>query len=217
MLIEPPPKQIGEKRLTFRNLDWVAFKQVQHLLAQGNHARFSYADGLLEITMPLESHERFALLFEIFIRVLVIEMGLKVKSMRSTRLDREDLLKSAEPDNGYYIQHYAQVADHEVDLNHDPAPDLVVEIDITHTDLNKNELYANLGVPELWRFNGREWQILTLLDQGGTQRYIEQDASPTFPIIAKSDLYQFLETALVDEVAAEINFRAWLRQKLGKH
>jgi Uma2 family endonuclease len=203
--------------LTFRNLDWVAFKQVQCLLAQGNHTRFSYADGLLEITMPLESHERFALLFEIFIRVLVVEMGLKVKSMRSTTLDREDLLKSAEPDNGYYIQHYGQVADHEVDLNIDPAPDLVVEIDITHTDLNKNQLYANLGVPEFWRFNGREWQILTLMDQGETQRYVVQDVSPTFPIIAKPDLYQFLETALIDEVTAEINLRAWLRQRLGGH
>jgi Uma2 family endonuclease len=216
MLIEPPPKQIGEKRLTFHNLDWVAFKQVQSLLSQGNHTRFSYANGLLEITMPLESHERFALLFEIFIRILVVEMGLKVKSMRSTTLDREDLLKSAEPDNGYYIQHYAQVADHEVDLNIDPVPDLVVEIDITHTDLNKNEIYATLGVPEFWRFNGRNWQILTLSAQGLAPGYVEQDSSPTFPIIAKSDLYQFLETALIDEVDAEINFRAWLRQKLGR-
>jgi Uma2 family endonuclease len=216
MLIEPPPKQIGEKRLTFRNLDWIAFKQVQGLLARGNRTRFSYADGLLEITIPLESHERFALLFEIFIRVLVVEMGLKVKSMRSTILAREDLLKSAEPDNGYYIQHYEQVADHEVDLNVDPSPDLVVEIDITHTDLNKNELYATLGVPEFWRFNGRDWQILLLIDQGETQRYVAQDASPTFPMIAKSDLYQFLETALIDEVTAEINLRAWLRQQLAR-
>jgi hypothetical protein len=137
-------------------------------------------------------------------------MGLKVKSMRSTRLDREDLLKSAEPDNGYYIKNYSQVANHEVDLNIDPAPDLVVEIDITHTDLNKNELYASLGVTEFWRFNGREWQILELVNGS----YAERDGSPTFPIIAKSDLYGFLETALIDEVAAEVNFRDWLRQQL---
>lgn len=75
-----------------------------------------------------------------------------MKSMGSITLERADLLKSAEPDNGYYIQNYHRVADHEVDLAVDPAPDLVVEIDITHTDINKNSLYARMGVAEFWRF-----------------------------------------------------------------
>lgn len=41
-----------------------------------------------------------------------------------------------------------------MDLSIDPSPDLVIEVDITHTDLNKNALYAMLGVPEFWRYNG---------------------------------------------------------------
>ena len=64
--------------------------------------------------------------------------------------------------NGYYIQNYDLVADHEIDLSVDPPPDLVVEVDITHTDINKNALYASMGVPEFWRFNGQTWQILCL-------------------------------------------------------
>ena len=210
MLIEPPPKLVGEKRMTFRNLDWSAFKQIQSLLTERTRARFTYDNGVLEITMPLEGHERSARLIELFIRILVVELGMKVKTMGSTTLDREDLLKSAEPDNGYYIQNFALVADHEVDLNVDPAPDLVVEVDITHTDLNKNKLYASMGVPEFWRFNGREWKILQLID--GV--YVECDRPPTFPLIEKANLYQFLEAALLDEVTAEINFRLWVRQQV---
>jgi Uma2 family endonuclease len=210
MLLEHPPKLVGEKRLTFRNLDWQAFKQIQHLLAERTRARFTYDNGVLEITMPLEGHERSARLIERFILILVMEMGMKFKTMGSTTLDREDLLKSAEPDNGYYIQNYILVADHEINLNIDPAPDLVVEVDITHTDLNKNALYASLGVPEFWRFNGRKWQILQLVDGA----YLECDRSPTFPIIEKPDLYQFLETALLDEATAEVNLRQWVRQKI---
>jgi Uma2 family endonuclease len=210
MLLEHPPKLVGEKRLTFRNLDWQAFKQIQHLLAERTRARFNYDNGVLEITMPLEGHERSARLIERFILILVMEMGMKFKTMGSTTLDREDLLKSAEPDNGYYIQNYILVADHEIDLNIDPAPDLVVEVDITHTDLNKNALYASLEVPEFWRFNGRKWQILQLVDGA----YIECDRSPTFPIVEKTDLYQFLETALLDEATAEVNLRQWVRQKI---
>ncbi|MBW4549906.1 MAG: Uma2 family endonuclease [Aphanocapsa sp. GSE-SYN-MK-11-07L] len=208
ILLEPPPKLVGEKRLAFRDLDWPAFKQIQNLLTERTRARFSYDNGVLEITMPLEGHERSARLIERFILILVMELGMKVKTMGSTTLDREDLLKSAEPDNGYYIQNYALVADHEINLNVDPAPDLVVEVDITHTDLNKNALYASLGVQEFWRFNGRLWQILQLKDKS----YVECDRSPTFPMVEKQDLYQFLEAAFVDEVAAEINFRQWVQQ-----
>lgn len=210
MLLESPPKLIGEKRLTFRNLDWHSFKQIHSLLTERTRARFTYDNGVLEITMPLEGHERSARLIERFILILVIEMGMKIKTMGSTTLDREDLLKSAEPDNGYYIQNYALVADHEVNLNVDPAPDLVVEVDITHTDLNKNALYASMGVSEFWRFNGRVWQILQLVD--GV--YVECDRSLTFPIVEKMDLYRFLEAALLDEVEAETNFRQWVRQQI---
>jgi Uma2 family endonuclease len=195
--------------MTFRELDWHSFKQIQQLLTERTRARFTYDNGVLEITMPLEGHERSARLIELFIRVLVVELGMKIKTMGSTTLDREDLLKSAEPDNGYYIQNYALVADHEINLDHDPAPDLVVEVDITHTDINKNRLYASMGVPEFWRFNGRTWIILSLVDGA----YVECDRSPTFPLVDKTDLYQFLEAALVDEVTAEVNFRQWVRNR----
>jgi Uma2 family endonuclease len=210
LLIAPPTKPTGEKRLTFRGLDWSAFKQVTQLLQQQSRARFSYGNGVLEITIPLEGHERSARLIELFIRILVVELGLKIKTMGSTTLERADLLKSAEPDNGYYIQNYALVADHEIDLNSDPAPDLVVEVDIAHTDLNKNAHYASLGVREFWRFNGQTWQILKLVEGDS----IERDLPLNFPMIAKSDLYQFLEVALVDEVTAETNLRQWVRQQV---
>jgi Uma2 family endonuclease len=208
MLTESPPKPIGEKRLTFHNLTWPAFKQIQSLLSATSRARFSYDNGSLEITKSFEYHERSARLIEHFIRVLVMELGLKMKTMGSTTLDREDLLKSAEPDNGYYIQNYEKVADHEINLDRDPAPDLIVEVDITHTDLNKNSLYASLGVPEFWRFNGKIWRIFILVDA----QYVEVDRSPTFKLIAKQDLYDFLAAALHDEIAAEIDFRQFVRQ-----
>ena len=88
--------------------------------------------------MPLEDHEQASEWIGLLIRILVVEMGLKLKSMRSTTLDREDLDRGAEPDNAYYIQHQPQVAGRTVDLTTDPPPDLVVEVDITHTENDKN-------------------------------------------------------------------------------
>lgn len=209
MYLKSPTKPVGEKRMAFRDLGWNGFKQIQQLLTERTQTRFTYDAGVLEITMPLESHERLARLIERFILILVVELGLKMKTMGSTTLDREDLLKSAEPDNGYYIQNYDLVADHEVDLNVDPPPDLVVEVDITHTDINKNTLYASMGVSEFWRFDGYVWQILCL--ENG--RYVSQERSPIFSLIEKKDLARFLEAALLDEVAAEIEFRRWVRER----
>jgi Uma2 family endonuclease len=210
MYLDSPAKPIGEQRMAFSDLDWQGFRQIRQLLTERTRARFTYSDGVLEITMPLEGHERFARLIELFIRILVVELGLKIKTMGSTTLERADLLKSAEPDNGYYLQNYPLVADHEIDLTVDPAPDLIVEVDITHTDINKNALYASMGVPEFWRFNGREWQILCLV----AGCYEARDRSPTFPLVEKADLYNFLETALQDEVAAELALRQWVRQQI---
>ena len=160
--------------------------------------------------MPLEDHEQASEIINIFIRVLVLEMGLKLKSMGSTTLDREDLDRGSEPDKAYYIQNQPIVAGRKVNLQKDPPPDLVIEIDITHTDMDKDRLYAAMGVPEFWRFNGCHLRIYQL--QNG--QYVETEKSPTFPIIAKEDFYAFIDSAKQDEISAEREFRAWVQKQL---
>lgn len=201
---------VGEKRVTLRNLDWQAYQQLVNLLKGRTHARLTYDRGTLEITMPLEEHEFATRLIERFILILVVEMGLKLKTMGSTRLNREDLNRSAEPDNGYYIQNQPRVAGRKVDLAKDPPPDLIVEVDITNTDIDKNALYASMGVPEFWRFDGEVWRIYQLQETS----YVEVERSPTFGVVQKADLYRFLKDCQQDEIEAELNFRAWVKQQL---
>ena len=96
----------------------------------------------------------------------------------------------------------------------DPPPDLVVEVDITHTDINKNKLYASMGVPEFWRYNGRELKIYALQGANQEASYVECDRSPTFPWMQKEYLYNFLAEAELDEIAAEVKFRAFVKASL---
>lgn len=205
-----PAIQSGEKRVTLHHLNWQSYQQILHALPQTRAARLTYDRGTLEISMPLEDHEFASELIGLFIRILIVESGMKVKSMRSTTLDREDLDRGSEPDNAYYIQNQPSVAGRKVDLKQDPPPDLVVEVDITHTDIDKNRLYASMGVPEFWRFNGQEWRIFQLTGEA----YTEVDHSPTFPWVEKPDLYRFLSAAQQDEVEAELNFRDWVNERL---
>lgn len=203
-----PPLLLGEKRVVFRDISWEGYQQLLKIFGDRRAARLIFDRGTLEITMPLEQHEFSRCLIELLIRILVVELGLKIKTMGSTTLERSDLERGAEPDNAYYIQNQPLVAGRTVDLATDPAPDLVVEIDITHTDINKLALYASMGVPEFWRYNGREWRIYQLENS----EYLEVSVSPTFPILPKEKLYEFLAAAQLDEVEAEVNFRNWVKE-----
>lgn len=205
-----PPRPVGEQRVVFHDLNWHAYQQILHALGEQRSARLSYDRGTLEITMPLEEHEFYSELIGRFIYFLVAEMGQKIKTMGSTTLDREDLDRGAEPDKAYYIQNQSKVAGKTVDLKQDPPPDLVVEVDITHTDIDKLSLYARMGVLEFWRYDGQVWRIYQL----SGDRYQEVTTSPTFPFVPKVKLAEFLAQAQIDEVEAETNLRQWMRQML---
>lgn len=207
LVSEPIPQPVGEKRLVFHSLDWQRYQTLRQTLSRERNIRFTYMKGILEVTMPLEIHEFSSRLIELFVRVLVVELGMKIKTMGSTTLARELLDRSAEPDDAYYIQNQPLVAGRDVDLDKDPPPDLVVEVDITHTDVDKLRLYAAIGVPEFWRYNGKVWRIYCL--QGDV--YIEVAASPTFVDVPKIKLYEFLAAARQDEAEAEQSLRVWVR------
>ncbi|MEL6139962.1 MAG: Uma2 family endonuclease [Cyanobacteria bacterium J06628_6] len=172
--------------------------------------RLTYAEGTLEITMPLEIHEFSAWLIGRFIYILASELGMETKTMGSTTLDKATLDRSGEPDAAYYIQNQPLVAGRDVDLEKDPPPDLIVEVDITHTNIDKLRLYATMGVPEFWRYNGEIWQIYQL--QGSSYQEIQR--SPTFPQVPKTKLYEFLTTARTSEMRADRALREWIRNNL---
>ncbi|MEL6489454.1 MAG: Uma2 family endonuclease [Cyanobacteria bacterium J06555_13] len=205
---EPKPAvsqpAIGEKRVLLRGLSWEAYMQFLEALPSSRGSKLTYDNGLLEITMPLEDHEFAGRLIERFILTLVEVSSLRIKTMGSTTLNYPYLRKGAEPDNAYYIQNQYLVKGRNVDLSIDPPPDLVVEVDITHTDIKKNKFYAGLGVPEFWRFNGKAWRIYQLQEDV----YVEVTLSPTFPQVSKNQLYDFLKAAKEDEIEAVEVLRA---------
>jgi Uma2 family endonuclease len=200
----------GEGRVTLCGVSWLSYQQILQAVPERRSVRITYDRGTLEITMPSVIHEFSLRLIERFIIILVVEMGMKVKTMGSITMSHEGLKRGAEPDCAYYIQNQSKVVGKTVDFTQDPPPNLVVEVDITHTDIDKNSLYASMGIPEFWRYNGKELCIYQLQEE----KYVECDRSPTFIWVQKEDLHNFLAEAQEDEVAAEIKFRAFVKGKL---
>jgi Uma2 family endonuclease len=209
VIAAPEPKAelqpVGEQRVVLRGLSWEAYLQILNALPQSRGSRLTYDNEVLEITIPLEDHEFSVRLIECFLRTLVELMRMRIKTMGSTTMNYPRLKKGAEPDSAYYIQNQPLVKGRNVDFSQDPPPDLVVEVDITHTDIAKNQFYSSIGVPEFWRFNGKIWRIYQL--QEGV--YVEFEVSPTFPQVPKEQLYAFLKQAKEDEIEAVESLRTW--------
>ncbi len=212
----PEPKvdvrpAIGEQRLVLRGITWEGYLQILDALPQSRGSRLIYDDGVLEITVPLEDHEFSGRLIERFIITLTDLLDRDIKTMGSTTINYPGLKKGAEPDNAYYIQNALMMEGRNADFAQDPPPDLIVEVDITHTDILKNQFYAQLGVPELWRFDGAVLRIYQL--QSGA--YVETDRSSVFPQVPKDWLYEFLRAAKQNERMAVKELRSRFALELG--
>jgi Uma2 family endonuclease len=199
---------LAEQRLTLHNVSWATYEGLLAAFGDRRAVRLHFDRGVLELMVPLETHEQPSEMIGLLIRTLATESGYNLKSLASTTLRRKDLQKGAEPDKCFYIQNESLVRGRSVDLATDPPPDLVVEVDIYNTDIDKNALYAQMGVPELWRFNGQSLSIFQLTPAG----YTEVAASPTFPWIPMEIIYRFLQQcSQVGEVPAHRELRNWIK------
>lgn len=203
---------LAEQRTVLRNISWETFESLLKETGEDRGARFAYDCGTLEIMTPLYEHENPKSNLGNFIVALAEELDIEIKSAGSTTLKRKIVKRGIEPDNCYYIQNELAVRDkEELDLEIDPPPDLAIEIDITSTSVNKSQIYAALGVPELWRYNGRVLKFSQL----GDGEYIESEFSLAFPLVSVTDISRFIEQRKIQgEIALLKSFRAWIRDKI---
>jgi Uma2 family endonuclease len=194
------------------NISWKTYESLLNELTQQGGIRLTYDRGNLEIMTPLAPHEKYKKILGRFVETVTDELNVEICSLGSLTCRREDLARGLEPDQCYYIQNENVVWDKEqIDLNQDPPPDLVVEIDVTSSSIDRLSLYASLGVPEVWRYDGNRLIIYQL----ETQEYTERDVSPTFPFLSQVEMLRFLELRRTTKENALIRlFREWVRSQI---
>lgn len=204
----PAPSLLDQQHIVLDGISWEAYEQILADL-QDRPIRLTYDNGNLEMMAPLLDHEKWKNRYGRLIEAMSEELDLDVEPGGSTTFRRKDLAKGLEPDECYYVQHAHAVRDKDtIDLKIDPPPDLVVEVDITRTSIPKQPIYAALGVPELWRFDGFQSTVLRLENR----KYRTADASGVFPFLPMQQFQQFV-IRLASERQSPVlrEFRAWLR------
>jgi Uma2 family endonuclease len=202
----------AEQRTLLLNISWQTFKTLLAEMGSERVTRLAYDSGIVEIMTPLMPHENSNRFIEGLVIVLCEELGLEVKRTGSLTLTRDDLERGSEPDSSYYIQNESLVRDKgNIDLATDPPPDLVLEVEYSRPKIDQLQLYALMGIPEFWRYNGSVLRIYKL--ESG--QYVESSDSPTFTPIAVTEIPRFIkESRKVGEMTCTRNFRNWIRQQL---
>lgn len=198
-----------DQRFVIRSSNWAQFMGFADLIDE-SHVRLTYDRGRLEFMTLSHGHERCKSLLGRFIDVLTEEMNMPVQSGGSTTFGREDLDRGLEPDECYYLTNEPLVRDKdEIDLTVDPPPDLALEVDISHSSLDRMRIYAALGVPEVWRSDGQSLQVFRLAEDGN---YREVERSQYFPTVPPAKIAEFLARRTeMDETSLVRAFRQWVR------
>ncbi len=212
-LIAPTPSpQIAVERLVvLEGVSWQTFKALLADIGDSRASRIAYDQGTLEIRMPLTEHEEPKRLLENFIEVIVDELEVEARSLGALLLEREDLTRAVEPDSCFYIQNESSVRGKSIQLPADPPPDLVIESDYTSSSLNKFNIYAAIGVPELWRYRQQNLEVYQLVDE----KYELSATGIAFPFLPIAEVPSFIEQAkTIGQRAAVRLFRKRIQEIL---
>jgi Uma2 family endonuclease len=94
-----------------------------------------------------------------------------------------------EPDQCFYIENEPLVRGRdELDLTHDPPPDLVIEVDITSPSRRRLPLYQALKVPEVWVWRADALTVYVLAKNGIYEERSESAMLPGFPLSSAVEL-----------------------------
>jgi Uma2 family endonuclease len=208
-----PPQVAADERVVLHHVAWDTYERLLADDAERRVPRMTYDQGVLELVTPSMPHEEDADTIADVVKTVATGLGIPIRSVASTTFRRKDLERGFEADASFYIQHEERIRGlREVDLSVDPPPDLVLEMEMSRSALDKLVLFASMGIPEVWRSDGERITIY-VLDQ---DRYRESSTSSVLPALTREVLTRFLaasRTMLSHEWFQAVS--AWAREQRG--
>jgi Uma2 family endonuclease len=147
--------------VTLLDVDWETYCQLRDEPAN-ERVRMEYLDGELTLMSPEAIHDEGAELLGLVLRGVTSGLGLAIKGIRTATLRRGTARRKGagkEPDNAFYIGENERPMRNmkkkgKLDLAVDLPPDVAIEVDNTRNSKRALAIYARLGVPEVWRYDG---------------------------------------------------------------
>jgi len=170
---------VEDKIVVLRGLRWSDYQRMLEVRGDAAVPRLAYLDGELEIMTPARPHESIKSRIGRLVEVWCLERAIEFSPYGSWTLEKKAAERGLEPDESYV---FGQVAEPE-------RPDLAIEVVWTAGGLKKLDIYASLGVPEVWFW--RRGRITVHVLDGAA--YQEVPSSAVLPGIDLAQLVSFLD------------------------
>lgn len=185
-----------EGGVLLHGVSWEAYEGLLRALGNDHPSlRLTYLEGTLEIMTTSPRHERLKTLIARLLEAWAEERNVRLDGYGAATFRSAAASRGLEPDECYAL---GELGD---------APDLAIEVVETHGDINKLEVYAGLGVREVWIWEAGRIRIHALK----VGQYIESTASQLLPGLDVAELVTFVREG--DQTAAVRAFRQRLRER----
>jgi Uma2 family endonuclease len=205
---------VSGRCIRLSNVTWSEYTKLLRIFGERPRIRLTFDRGELEIMSPLLEHDFDGSILGQFVVILTDELDLPFMPGGSTTMRRRERHKGIESDECYWIASAPRMAGkRRLDLRIDPPPDLAIEVDESHSSLDRMGIYAALKVPEVWRLDG-DGLTFHVLDEHG--EYQQSTTSHSFPVVQPADLFGFLRAARQagNQQPVFRRFRAWVRKRM---
>jgi Uma2 family endonuclease len=179
-----------EMRSLLHSVSWKDY--TRFLGALGDRSmRHTYDGGELELMSPRKDHDWIKSFIGRMIEYIAISFDIDIQCIGSTTLTGEAVEKGFQPDEAYYVANEAIVRGKRTyDSSVDPPPDLLVEVDVTNSSLDRMPGFAALNINEVWRHDAESVQFYRLISSGEYERI---DRSLAFPFVESGDIDRHIE------------------------
>lgn len=202
--------QTDDIRIDFR-ASWELYLALSEAL-EGQHILLAYDGARAELMSPGMLHGSYNPHLHRLVAALADGVGMLCLNIGSGRVIRPEARRGLEPDEAFYFsaRKVAVVKLHPKEDTAYPIPDLAIEIDFSPSQIDRPGIYAALGVPEVWRFDGEEVRIDRLEPDGS----YSAAAASAFLGVTPAEIMGLLEIEILDHNDFARKVTAWAAAEL---
>jgi Uma2 family endonuclease len=201
-----------EQHFVIGGIDWDAYVAMNDALDEHVGVRMIYCDGRLTFVGKSRKHDWYGERLGELIKAVARGLGLPWEDAGQATYRRENMNAGLEGDKTFYLGSNAELmrGPQDIDLDVQPAPDLAIEVEVSHVADAALLAWEQLGVSEVWLFRPKQWEIRFLVRAEGGFRVCDQSLG--FPVLKPADVLS--QMARAKDLGADRwneQLEAWVR------